>query len=306
MIIKTVDSKQEEIKVLSLLMKSELSSKQRSLVKRELTSVISGAKGEEDSAYYIDFHFGRSKNWAVIHDLRLEHEDQVAQIDHLLINRLFDIYVLESKNYSYGIRITPDGDFQAYYEDRYFGIPSPVEQNKMHIHLLERFLRDHELLSKRAGISIRPRFKNFILVSPKSIIKRPSKKEFDTSMVIKADTLRTRIDKEVDKSNPIVDMTSLTKLSSSSTIQEFARKLAVYHRPLKIDYRAKFGIYSPSSPNSEGKVRPGDEKHKSIITSKYLCVRCKKPISEKVAKFCLDNKTRFGGKLYCFDCQKVH
>ncbi|NTV47823.1 MAG: NERD domain-containing protein, partial [Chlorobiales bacterium] len=42
-----------------------------------------------------------SKNWAVIHDLRLEHENQVAQIDHLMINRSFDFYVLESKNYAY-------------------------------------------------------------------------------------------------------------------------------------------------------------------------------------------------------------
>jgi hypothetical protein len=96
MIIKRADSKQEEIQELEGLLKGKLASYQRFLIERELKAVRSGVYGEEDSAYYIDFYFGNSKNWAVIHDLRLEHKGQAAQIDHLLINRLFDIYVLES------------------------------------------------------------------------------------------------------------------------------------------------------------------------------------------------------------------
>ena len=36
-------------------------------------------KGESESAYLIDFHFAASLNWAVIHDLRVEHNDRVAQ-----------------------------------------------------------------------------------------------------------------------------------------------------------------------------------------------------------------------------------
>ena len=32
----------------------------------------------------------------VLHDLRLEHGNQVAQIDHLLINRWMECYVLET------------------------------------------------------------------------------------------------------------------------------------------------------------------------------------------------------------------
>jgi hypothetical protein len=237
-----MDSKQEEIGELEILLKGKLTSYQRFLIERELKAVRKGVYGEKDSAYYLDFYFGNSKNWAVIHDLRLEHKGQAAQIDHLLINRAFDIYVLESKNYSYKLKISPEGEFKVYYGKEYIGIPSPIEQNKRHIHLLDLFLRHHDILPKRIGISIKPRFKNLILVSPKAIITRPPEKKFDTSSVIKADILRTKIDQEVDKWNPLSNLATISKICSSSTLVETARRLAVFHKPLKVDFKKKFDL----------------------------------------------------------------
>jgi hypothetical protein len=242
MIIKKMDSKQEEIQELEVLLKSKLTSYQRFLIERELKAVMSGVSGEKDSGYYIDFYFGNSKNWAVIHDLRLEYKGQVAQIDHLLINRLFDVYVLESKNFSYKLKISPEGEFQAYYGKEYIGIPSPIEQNKRHVHLLNLFLKHHNILPKRMGISIRPKYKSLILVSPRCIISRPPEKKFDTSSVIKADTLRTKIDQEVDKANPLANLATISKICSSSTLMEAARRLSGFHKPKKIDFRARFGL----------------------------------------------------------------
>jgi len=246
MIIKKMDSKQEELAELTALLKGRLTSDQRFLIERELEAIRTGVSGEKDSAYYIDFYFRNSKKWAVIHDLRLEHADKVAQIDHLLINRLFDIYVLESKNFSYKLKITPEGEFQAYYGKEYIGIPSPIEQNKRHIFLLDLFLKHHDILPKRMGISIRPRFKSFILLSPKSIITRPPEKKFDTSCVIKADTLRTRIEQEVDKKkNPLADFAAISKFSSSAALMQTAKTLARFHKPIKMDFRARFGLSMP-------------------------------------------------------------
>ncbi|MGA2464240.1 MAG: nuclease-related domain-containing protein [Thermodesulfobacteriota bacterium] len=242
MIIKRMDSKKEEIGELAIFLKSELTPYQRFLIEKELKAMRSGVYGEKDSAYYIDFYFGNSRNWAVIHDLRLEHKGQVAQIDHLLINRFFDIYALESKNYSYKLKITSEGEFQVYYGKEYIGIPSPIEQSKRHIHLLDLFLRNHNILPKRMGISIRPRFKDLILVSPKCIITRPPEKKFDTSSVIKADTLRTKIDREVDKWHPLADLAAISKTCSSSNLEETARRLAAFHKPKKVDFRARFGL----------------------------------------------------------------
>jgi hypothetical protein len=256
MIIKKMDSKQEELAELTALLKGELIPYQRFLIERELKAIRSGVSGEKDSAYYIDFYFKNSRNWAVIHDLRLEHKGQVAQIDHLLINRFFDMYVLESKNYSYKLKISPEGEFQTYYGKEYVGIPSPIEQNKRHIYLLDLFLKHHDILPKRMGISIRPKFKSLILVSPKSIITRPPEEKFDTSSVIKADTLRTRIDREVDKGNPLADFATISKFCSSSTLMETARALAGFHKPKKVDFRARFGL-SVQKDLAKGKS-PGD------------------------------------------------
>jgi hypothetical protein len=257
MIIKRMDSKEQEIGELETLLKGRLIPYQRFLIERELKAIRSGVSGEKDSAYYIDFYLGNSKNWAVIHDLRLEHKGQVAQIDHLLMNCFFDIYVLESKNYSYKLKVTPEGEFQTYYDKEYIGIPSPIEQNKRHIHLLDRFLKHHDILPKRVGISIRPRFKNIILVSPKSIIVRPPENKFDTSSVIKADTLRTKIDWEVEKGSPFTDIASLSKTCSSSTLQRTARRLASFHRPQRIDFKSKFGLpaHSLPKPQNEGSAK---------------------------------------------------
>jgi hypothetical protein len=249
MIIKSMDSKQKDIDELSSLLKEKLMPNQRFLIERELKRMRSGLRGEKDSAYYLNFYFGNSENWVVIHDLRIEHEGQVAQIDHLLLNRLFDFYVLESKNFSYGIKITREGEFQVYDGKQYFGIPSPIEQNKRHIHLLSHFLQFHKILPKRVGIPIKPNFKNFILVSPRSVITRPSKKEFNTSMVINADSLRAKIDKEVNKIKPVKDLSSISKFSSFSTIEDVAKTLASFHRPIKIDFRAKFGLSERASEN---------------------------------------------------------
>jgi hypothetical protein len=256
-IIKKMDSKQEEIGELETLLKGKLKSYQRLLIERELRAMRSGIQGEQDSAYYIDFYFANSKNWAVIHDLRLEHRGQVAQIDHLLMNRFFDIYVLESKNYSYKLKINPNGEFEVYYDKQYIGIPSPIEQNKRHVHLLNLFLGSYDILPKRIGISIRPRLKNFVLVSPKCTIARPPEERFDTSCVIKADTLRTKIDLEVEKWNPLADFASISKFCTSSTLQRSAKRLASFHRPKKMDFASKFGLpaQSFSKARNEGTTK---------------------------------------------------
>ncbi|MGC8495035.1 MAG: nuclease-related domain-containing protein, partial [Syntrophobacteraceae bacterium] len=92
------------------------------------------------------------------------------------------------------------------------------------------------------GISIKPEFLSLILIAPKSIISRPSGNGFDTGPIIKADALRTKIDEMADKNGIISDLASFTKISSIETVEEFAKKLVSLHRPIKIDFRAKFGL----------------------------------------------------------------
>ena len=98
--------------------------------------------GERDAAYAIEFHYGANKNRMTIHDLRIELDGRVAQIDHLIINRLLDIWVCESKHFSEGVAVDEHGEWVAFYDHRPYGIPSPVEQNRRHIAVLGRCVRE--------------------------------------------------------------------------------------------------------------------------------------------------------------------
>jgi len=300
MIIKKRDSKQAEIDELTTLLSVPLPENKKFLIERELRFIKSGDQGEKDAAYFIDFHFASSKRWAIIHDLRLEHRDKVAQIDHLLINRFFDIYVLESKNFFYGLKITATGEFLVNNGKNYFAIESPIEQNKRHQIVLEQVIKKYDIMPKRLGITLTPSFYCYVLVSPKSRVVMPDRDRFDTSMVIKTDTLRSAIDKRVDEMSSISVLTTASKISSFEAVVEVAKRLAALHRPFKTNYRKRFGI------EHTGLSRTSAKKAADIKSSKpFYCFKCKKPITEQAAKSCWDNKQRFHGREYCIDCQNA-
>jgi hypothetical protein len=299
MLIKKRDSKQAEFEELTRLLSLSLPENKKFLIERELRCIKSGDQGEKDAAYFIDFHFASSQNWAVIHDLRLEYRDKVAQIDHLLINRYCEVYVLESKNFSYGVKISDSGEFLVSNKNKYFSIESPIEQNKRHLIVLEEIFKQYDVMPKRLGITINPNFRSYILVSTKSRVIRPSKKIFDTSMVIKSDTLRTKIDRDLDNMSPLSILAAASKIVSGEKVKEIARRLTAVHRPMKMNYQKRFGLddASPSQNNAALlETQPSNQ---------IYCFQCKKKITEKVAKFCWDNKQRFHGKTFCFDCQKA-
>jgi hypothetical protein len=118
-------------------------------------------------------------------------------------------------------------------------------------------------------------------------------------MVIKADTLRTQIDKDFDNMSPLSVLATASKMVSGEKIKEVAQRITAVHRPIKMNYRKRFGLEDASL--SQDNATPLD-----IQPSKqFYCFQCKKKITEKVAKFCWDNKQRFHGKAFCFDCQKA-
>jgi len=301
MIIKEKDASTSEAskRALEDILQQNLSREKRSLVEKEIFAITRGQKGEKDAAYLINFDFGNSKNWAILHDLRIEANGLVAQIDHLLINRFFEFYVLESKNFANGIKIEDDGECLAYYNQRYQAIPSPIEQNRRHIKVLDDCLKEHEVMPKRLGIVIQPKFHNIILMSPKSRVIRPRKKDFDTSMVIKADTLRTTIDTMLDNLSIMGTFATASKLCSCETLREVAEKIAALHRPIKIDYAKRFGTRS-----AQARVERAQPNPKEAKKPRYYCWDCKSDVSPVVFEYCRSYQHIYGNKVYCKKCQK--
>ncbi len=296
MVIKEADNKDYQLEDLNRLLTCKISLQQKFSIEKEINICKAGIRGETDSAYQIDFYFGHSNNQAVIHDLRLEHNGRIAQIDHIVINRLMEMYVLETKHFNYGIKITDIGEFLAWTGKTYMGIPSPLEQNERHLSVLKEAIDDNDVLPRRLGISIPFAYNSYVLVSPQSRIDRP-KKGFDASRVIKADTLRTAIDKEIDGDWKIY---KAAKIVSADTIMQVAEKLAYLHNPIKINYAAKFGV------DVSQKVESPAPEVKKPKAKEDGCQDCGAALEGKVVFFCRLKKERFKGKLLCRDCQKAY
>lgn len=252
MIIKSKENSQKQVDYLTDLLERNFPDEKKSLIERELKCLYSGNKGEDTSSYYLDFDLKKTKNWALIHDLRLEHDGNVAQIDHLLIGRMMDIYVIESKNFKSGVVISDEGDFSYFYKNRPCAIPSPISQNERHIRFLDRFLLDNDLLPRRLGVPLKPSYRNIVLISPESRLTKPKNGTYDCSGVMKSDKFLECL-KNDSNDDSLSEMMKVAKIISSQSLQSFTEKLAYHHKPIEIDYVAKFGLQErvPQVGNAE-------------------------------------------------------
>lgn len=235
MLVKRADDKSGQLSELEQRMK--LPGVLGKQAKEDFYKLKSGIKGERDSAYFIDFDYGdSSKNWAVIHDIRLEHNGRVAQIDHLLLNRWLEIYVVETKNFNSGVKITEDGEFLRWndWKKTYEGMESPLLQNERHITVLKDVCATLDL-PVRLGIRMQPEFHSLVLVAAGAKIMRPEKSAFDSARVIKADQLKQRIVKDIDETSPAsVFLMKMPKMVSAETVHDLARQLAARHAPAQV------------------------------------------------------------------------
>ena len=236
MILKETDSKAGQLAELEALMAAPGVPPEKKLqIERELKILRAGIKGERDSAYDIDFYSGASKNRIVIHDLRLELNGRVAQIDHLVLNRLLEVYVLETKHFTEGVSINDQGEFSIWFGGKPRGIPSPLEQNDRHIAVLSEVFKTLKMPT-RLGIRLQPSFESLALVSKNARISRPER--FDTGRVLKSDQFERWIEKNIDSGSPLM----MAKLVGIETLTEIAEQLVALHRPLVPNYKAKFSI----------------------------------------------------------------
>lgn len=246
MIIKTADNKSAQIQQLETLI-AVASGDQKNKIAQELRNLQAGIKGEQEAAYLIDFDFAKSQNTLVIHDLRLEIDGRVAQIDHLLINRTLNVFVLETKHFHAGLKITEDGEFMTWnaFKKCFEGMSSPFAQNERHITVLNDALARIDMPSK-VGLRLSPVCHSYVLVSSKARVDRP--KKFDTSRLIKSDMLSATYDRFFDKAGVFEVVGSLARCLSTETLEKVGQTLLRMHRPASFDYAAKFGISLKPTP----------------------------------------------------------
>lgn len=270
-----------------------LNKRQREEIDDAIWMMRAGAKGEKQAAYHIDFDWKNGKNHVVIHDLRIEHEGRVAQIDHLIINRILDFHVIESKGFGQEVRISESGEWETKTRYGWKGIASPVEQNRRHIAVLEALIRDHQLAPKRLGLTLKPRFHNWVLVAPECLLRRNGE---EWKQVVKMDMFGKEFFKRIDALGVLETFASATRFVAVTTIAEIGQKLITAHKAATFNFTAKFGIQIPQ-PSVEARASQPS-------SSAAVCESCAVILESKVIHFCRLNSKKFAGKLLCQKCQK--
>lgn len=178
MIIKNAADRDVDLAILEgLQARPDVPVETKKRIKQEIKNIHAGLKGEREAAYEMEFTYGTSKFWMLIHDLRIEVAGQFAQIHHIVISRFLEIWVCESKHFSEGLAINEHGEFSAFYNSKPYGVPPPIEQNRKHIAVLESvFKKGIVKLPTRLGFDIKPSFNSLILVSKRARITRPKTK----------------------------------------------------------------------------------------------------------------------------------
>lgn len=313
MIIKDADSRQKDIDTLeTLLDHPQAGLDTKKLITQEIKNIRSGVKGEKEAAYEMRMRFKDNRNWFVIHDLRIEVDGSIAQIDHLIINRFMEVYVCESKRFFEGIAINEQMEFSAFYGGKAYGIPSPIEQNKKQVAVLEKLFESGAVeLPKRLGLFIKPKYIKCVLVSKHARISRPRKKVNDLDSIVKTDQFISHIEKLYNgNNNPL----TVIKLVGSDTLEKLASDLVHQHKPIKFNWAAKFGLpgvvkntdstVTKDYPSAREIISPLIEADEGKVEKKLICHSCGTKLSYKVGVFCWNNRKKFGGHAYCLDCQK--
>lgn len=163
----------------------------------------SGDDAERQMAHYLKREFGKQKDCFVLNDLRLVHEDEVAQIDHLLVTK-FGFFVIESK--AGDINVDARGQWFRVRDGGATGMPSAVIQAERQGGLLRELiqanrevLRGKYLFGKLQGGFLGALVECFVGVSDKGIISA----QVDIPNLDKADNIprliRSRLQALEDK-----------------------------------------------------------------------------------------------------------
>lgn len=227
--------------------------KKRPMIEQDLRILLSGQTGEKNIAYQLEFWYKDAEDVIVANDLRIEHNERSAQIDHLVALPA-GFLVIESKNLPDHIFIDESGEWfrvakgKRGVENRE-GMFNPVEQNRRHIAVLQ------ELLVSLSTKEVPPIASVIAFANPKVVI-RGQKPE--GAYLLKADGLHSFIEK-LRKSLPAQGMESTFGL---------IKKVLEYHHPVSFDPYERYHI-------NKQEILPLNKRVELDLKKKaYICVFC--------------------------------
>lgn len=156
-----------------------------------------GIEAEIQMAFYLKRSFGKNDDYFIINDLRITHEGDVAQIDHLIITQ-YGLFIVESKSVYGKITVNKNKEWARTYNKTLNGMASPVLQAEAQGKVLKSLLEAHaeQLLGKLIGLQ--KRFGScpcliYVAISDTGVIERKS----EVAELFKADQITQEIELKV-------------------------------------------------------------------------------------------------------------
>lgn len=266
MILKQIDDKSQELKTLKTLLKQSVSQKQKLLIKQDIAKVENGYKAEKDNAYYLDSRLKNSKTIVVLHDIRLEDDDNSAQFDHILVSRI-GIIILESKSFTGDLTIKNDNSLSVKYGGKTKTFPNPIAQNIRHKEFLEQFLLKHFEFNKRIAWFEGIRIEHKVLFDTKTNITNDKLPDG----FVRADNFLDERWAELEKDNFGKVLKKVFKIMSEDKMKNLANIIKENHQPKAFDYKKKYKI---SNKNTSVAEKVGMKK--ALKNDTKFCPRCQK------------------------------
>lgn len=151
-----------------------------------------GDDAEKQMAFYLKRHFGDSNKFFVFNDLKITHNGETCQIDHLVLTTT-GFFIIESKSCVGQISYDEKDQWIRHTPKRDYGMQSPIQQTELQVKVLQSFLQEANsdgsligtLAGKPQGFGARLYVK-IVAIADNTIIKHP---EESNPNVLKADAV---------------------------------------------------------------------------------------------------------------------
>lgn len=175
--------------------------KEKELSNASAIKIRAGEEAEMQMAFYLNRSFRKSDDCFVINDLRIVHDGDAAQIDHLIVSK-FGLFIVESKSIHGTISINKHGEWRRTYGAEATGVPSPVIQAREQGRILKEMLRENAELTLgkmlfgkiQKGYGYCP-INVYVAISDTGIIERG----MEIPELFKADTVSSAITSKLDE-----------------------------------------------------------------------------------------------------------
>jgi hypothetical protein len=267
MLLKDCDSREYDVLVLEVLAQNAtLSTQERQQVLRMLRGVRAHQERRRSLARFLNTLFESRDDWVVLHDLRLEGDDGVIELDHVLINRLMQFWVLDASCFDLPLTISPFGELSAHQGpsveqgasvgqgsledigevvqsgDELRLTPSPLLALKEQQQCFRRWLESSGLLPSRLGMVLQPQLTHRLVIAAEEQVSRPPEDILDSRALVDLRGLSEECLNLGSGAASVARMRDFTHRIDPRRLRRLGRAILAQHGPSRVDWASRLGL----------------------------------------------------------------